>query len=146
MNDLISLASKRRERQIKYERKLLRELPVQALKKSIQSHFNFIRLNGGAWIQRSAEEGCGDLAIEFFLLGGHYSRFGFYGETIEQTKKRCAKELKELTDTLYNDWQLWTDETGTMQESLYYTCEQFIDYWWTEGFKKAEKRRKLRLH
>ncbi|MBU5221442.1 YbaK family protein, partial [Vibrio cholerae] len=25
-------------------------------------------------------------------------------------------------------------------------CEQFVDEWWLEGYMKANKRRKLRLH
>ncbi|RUU70660.1 DUF2521 family protein, partial [Mesorhizobium sp. M7A.F.Ca.MR.362.00.0.0] len=31
-------------------------------------------------------------------------------------------------------------------ESLYYLCEQFVNAWWLEGFNKAIKRKKLRLH
>ncbi|MED4967511.1 YbaK family protein [Heyndrickxia coagulans] len=147
MNEVITtLSAKRRERQMKAERNLLRELPVEVLKKSFQSHFGSFRINGGAWMEQGIEEGCYDVAIEAYLLGGHYSRFGYYGEPAEQAKKRCETELKHITDTLYNFWLYCTFGNDTMQESIYYTCEQFADYFWSYGFKKGEQRRKLRLH
>ncbi|WP_018665052.1 YbaK family protein [Heyndrickxia acidiproducens] len=147
MNEVITtLSAKRRERQIKYERNLLRQLPIESLKKSFQSHFGSIRINGGTWMEQGVEEGCYDVAIEAYLLGGQFSRFGYYGETPEETKQRCEKEIGHITDTLYNFWLYWTYGNNPIQESINYTCEQFVDYWWTQGFKKGEQRRKLRLH
>jgi hypothetical protein len=37
-------------------------------------------------------------------------------------------------------------EEGTMSESLYYLCEQYIHIWWREGYEKGQRRHKLRLH
>ena len=91
MNVITSFNAKRRERQIKYERKLLKELSIQSLKKSVQEYFGSERIEGGLWIQQGVEEGCYDVAIEAFLLGGQYSRFGHYGESIEQAKRSAVK-------------------------------------------------------
>ncbi|MGE6261251.1 YbaK family protein [Heyndrickxia sporothermodurans] len=147
MNVITSFNEKRRERQIKYERKLLKELSIQSLKKSVQEHFGSERIEGGIWIQQGVEEGCYDVAIEAYLLGGQFSRFSHYGETVDEIKRRCRNEIAHLTDTLYNFWLYWKfGDQGFIQESIFYTCEQFVDYWWMEGFVKGEQRRKLRLH
>jgi hypothetical protein len=147
MNVITSFNAKRRERQIKYERKLLKELSIQSLKKSVQEYFGSERIEGGLWLQQGVEEGCYDVAIEAFLLGGQYSRFGHYGESIDQAKKRCENEIRHLTDTLYNFWLYCKfGDQGFIQESIYYSCERFVDIWWMEGFTKGEQRRKLRLH
>ncbi|MEK5388948.1 YbaK family protein [Margalitia sp. FSL K6-0131] len=147
MNVITTLSAKRRERQIKNERKLLRELSIESLKKSVQNSFSSERVQGGIWVQQGVEEGCYDVAIEAYLLGGQYSRLGYGGEPVEHIKLRCEKELKHLTDTLYNFWLYWKcGDESLMQESTYYACEQFVDKWWMEGFKKGEQRRKLRLH
>lgn len=147
MNVITTLSAKRRERQIKNERKLLRELSIESLKKSVQNSFSSERVQGGIWVQQGVEEGCYDVAIEAYLLGGQYSRFGYGGEPVEHIKLRCEKELKHLTDTLYNFWLYWKfGDESLMQESTFYACEQFVDKWWMEGFKKGEQRRKLRLH
>jgi hypothetical protein len=147
MNVITTLSAKRRERQIKYERSLLRELSIQSLKKSVQESFGSQRIEGGIWLEQGIEEGCYDVAIEAFILGAQYSRFGHYGEPIDLIKKRCEKEFKHLTDTLFNFWLYWTfGDQNFIQESIFYACEHFVDKWWCEGYRQAEKRRKLRLH
>jgi hypothetical protein len=147
MNVITTFSTKRQERQIKNERKLLRELSIESLKKSVQDFFGSERIQGGMWVQQGVEEGCYDVAIEAYLLGGQYSRFGYSGEQIDHIKARSEKELKHLTDTLYNFWLYWKfGNESLLQESTFYACEQFIDKWWMEGFKKGDQRRKLRLH
>lgn len=147
MNVITTLSTRRREQQIKSERKLLRELSIQSLKESVQQHFDSERLQGGVLIQQGVEEGCYDVAIESFLLGGQYSRFGHYGESVQEVQRRCKNEIKHLTDTLYNFWLYWKYGDESFQhESIFYSCEHFVDSWWMEGYKKAEQRRKLRLH
>ncbi|MGE8207782.1 YbaK family protein [Heyndrickxia sp. NPDC080065] len=147
MNVITTFSAKRRERQIKYERKLLKELSIQSLKKSVQDHFGSERIEGGIWIQQGVEEGCYDVAIEAYLLGGQYSRFSKYGESVHDVKMRCENEINHLIDTLYNFWLYWKfGDEELVQESIFYSCEKFVDKWWMEGFLKGEQRRKLRLH
>ncbi|RLQ91726.1 YbaK family protein [Falsibacillus albus] len=148
MNVITTFTTKKREKQIKSERKLLKELSIQMLKKSVQQHFDAIRVQGGVFLQQGLEEGCYDVAIEAFLLGAQFSRFAPLGESSEKIQQRCEKEMKHLIDTLYNFWLYWgkLGDEVIFNDSLYFLCESFIEYWWSEGFTRGERRRKLRLH
>ena len=85
------------------------------------------------------EEACYDVALEAYLLGAKFSKFGYYGEDLDEVRKRCYREEKHLIDTLYNFFLYWGNgEEGTMSESLYYLCEQYI----ISGGEKAMKRGK----
>jgi hypothetical protein len=142
-----SLKDKRREKQINYERKMLRELSLDILRKKVRYYFEPLFFKDHDWTL-SLEEGCIDIAIEAFLLGAHFSRFGFYGESLPLVKKRCRAEEKVLIDALYNYLCFCSPEgeKDFYQESIYYTCEQYVQAWWEEGFQKGEKRYRLRLH
>jgi Protein of unknown function (DUF2521) len=146
MNVITSFKEKKQEKQILYERKMLRELSLEKLKTKVIEHFgpfyHMYRL-----FPSVIEEGCIDIAIEAYLLGANYSRFGYYGEPAESVRRRCAQEEKYLIGTLFDFLCFWGDiDDGLASESLYYTCEHYIIYWWTEGFEKGKKRRRLKLH
>jgi hypothetical protein len=149
MTLITTFAEKKREKQIKYERTVLRDLSIQMLKKSVQSHFGSSRIATNLLMRSGMEEACYDIAIESFLLGARMSRFGYYGESINRVRPRCESELKHLTDTFYNFLLYWghgLNDDAIFGESLYYLCEQYVDSWWREGFQKGERRYKLRLH
>ncbi|WP_223703185.1 YbaK family protein [Sutcliffiella deserti] len=147
MTVLTTLKEKRREKQMKYERKMLREISLDILKTKVKDFFSpYLKKNRqqiGA-----IEEGCLDVAIEAYLLGASYSKFGYYGESAEKVKTRCPVEEKYLIDTLYDYFLYWGSigDSDHVHESFYVTCEAFIDYWWREGFFKGEKRYRMRLH
>ncbi|WP_110113924.1 DUF2521 family protein [Bacillus sp. CGMCC 1.16541] len=146
MNVIMSLKEKRLEKQMVYERKMLRELSVDTLRDRIETYFEplFIRKD---YITSSIEEGCMDIAIESYLLGARFSRFGYYGEPENDVKVRCALEEKMLIDALYDYLNFWSPlgEEDLYQESIYYICEQYVHDCWTDGFQKGEKRYRLRL-
>lgn len=147
MNVITTFTEKKREKQIKYEKSVLKEISIKALKEKVKQYFGSSRYASGLLIKSGIEEACYDVAIESYLLGAHFSRFGFYGETIEDVRKRCRNEEQHLVDTLYHFFLYWGNgEEGAMSESLYYLCEQYVSSWWMEGFYKGEKRYKLRLH
>ncbi|MBS4179617.1 DUF2521 family protein [Lederbergia citrea] len=138
---------KKREKQLTYERKLLRELSMVELKKSVLLHFAAARKSLNPWLDEGVEEACFDVAIEAFLTGGEFSRFTVHGETMEMAKRRCRSEIKHFTDTLYHFWLYWDYGKETIRdESIYFSCEHFVDSWWKEGYIKGERRHKLRLH
>lgn len=147
MSIVTSLKDKRREKQMSYERKMLRELSLDILRKKIKAYFEPLFSRDKEW-KMSLEEGCMDIAIEAFLLGAHFSRFGFYGESLHLVKKRCQEEEKLLIDALYDYLCFWSPlgDRDFYQESIYYTCEQYVQDWWEDGFQKGEKRYRLRLH
>ena len=76
MNDIISLKEKRHQRDLKYEKKMLRELSLTEINRAIEKFFGGILQKGKKSI---IEDGCIDFAIEAFLLGAKYSRFGYLG-------------------------------------------------------------------
>ncbi|MED3561517.1 YbaK family protein [Bacillus xiapuensis] len=147
MTVITTFKEKKREKQIKYERSVLRDLSIKTLKERVQQYFGSSRITSSFVMHAGVEEACYDVALEAFLLGAKYSKFGHYGENIEEVRKRCYKEERHLVDTLFNFLLYWgNEEEGTMSESLYYLCEQYINVWWLEGYQKGERRHKLRLH
>ena len=147
MNVITSFVEKRRAKQVKYEKSVLRDISVKTLRERVQHYFGSSRLTQSLLMNTGIEEACYDVAIEAFLLGANLSRFGYYGEQAQQVKLRCRDEEKHLADTLYNFLLYWGNgEEGVMSESLYYLCEQYVDSWWIDGFHKGERRIKLKLH
>ncbi|MDZ5474227.1 YbaK family protein [Bacillus sp. 31A1R] len=147
MNVITTFKEKKREKQFKYEKSVLRELSLKLLKERVKHFFGSSRLTSGLISDSGIEEACYDIAIEAYLLGAHFSRFSRYGESIEVVRNRCKKEEKHLIDTLYNFLLYWgKGSEGVYSESLFYMCEQYVNSWWLEGFTKGERRRKLRLH
>ena len=125
---------------------MLRDLSLEKLQK--QANESFRPFYPGYHVLPSViEDGCVDMAIEAYLLGASYSRFGYYGEPLEMVKKRSAQEEKYLMDALFDFLYFWGD-LNDMQigELLYDTCERYITYWWIEGFEKGKKRWRLKLH
>lgn len=147
MNVITTFVEKKRAKQLKYEKSVLREISVKMLKERVQQYFGSSRLTQSLIMNSGIEEACYDVAIEAFLLGANMSRFGYYGEQAQDVKIRCQQEEKHLVDTLYNFLLYWGNgEEGMMSESLYVQCEQFVNSWWLEGFHKGERRIKLKLH
>jgi hypothetical protein len=147
MNVITTLKDKRRDKQIKYERTILRDLSINMLKARVQRLFGSTSFTQNLLMQNGIEEACYDVAIEAYLLGAKFSKFGYYGESMESIRMRCATEEKHFADTLYNFILYWGSlDEGMYNESLYYICEQYVGEWWMEGFKKGELRYKLRLH
>lgn len=144
---ITTFREKKREKQIKYERSVLKELSIHTLKERVQQYFGSTRIAQSFVMNSGVEEACYDVALEAFLLGAKYSRFGYYGEDVEMVRMRCYQEERHLVDTLFNFLLFWGNgEEGVMSESLYYLCEQYIYVWWKEGFDKGQRRHKLRLH
>jgi len=144
---ITTFKERRREKQIKYERSVLKELSINTLKERVRQYFGSTRIASSFVMNTGIEEACYDVALEAFLLGAKFSKFGYYGEDMEAVRLRCYKEEKHLIDTLYNFLLYWgSGEEGTMSESLYYLCEQYIHVWWREGYDKGQRRLKLRLH
>jgi hypothetical protein len=147
LNVITTFKEKRREKQIKYERTVLRDLSIKLLKSRVQDSFCSSRITSGLIMNSGIEEACYDIAIEAYLLGAKFSRFSHFGEKLEDIRLRCHQEEKHLIDTLYNFLLYWgSGDEGILSEGLYYTCEQYVRVWWEDGYRNADRRRKLRLH
>lgn len=146
MNVITTFKDKQREKQIKYERSVLGDLSLNLLKERVKHYFGSTRISSIMIMNSGIEEACYDLALEGYLLGAKFSKFGYYGESFEEVKERCFDEERHLIDTLYNFLLYWGgEEEGTLSESLYYQCEQYVSVWWRDGYEKGERRHKLRL-
>jgi hypothetical protein len=143
---ITTFKEKKKEKQVKFEKKILRELSLEKLIKEVKLYFNpFFKR---AMFSQAIEDGSVDVAIEAYLLGASFGKIGRYGESFDDIKKRCYYEEKYLIDTLYDYLQYWGNmgDNDFMMESLYMACEQFVSKWINEGFNKGIMRYKLRLH
>ncbi|PLT35299.1 DUF2521 family protein [Bacillus sp. V5-8f] len=147
MNVITTLREKQKAKQVKYDRKILRELSIETLKGRVKECFGSDRIIGVS-LSQVLEEACYDVAIEAFLLGANYSKFASYGESMDMARDRSSKEEKHLTDTLFNFLLYWgkAGDNDIYNESLYYRCEGYVGAWWKDGFEKGDRRRKMRLH
>lgn len=147
MNVIHSLNEKRREKQVNYELKLLKELSLPKIKEKIVNHFSFL-FQSGTLCKSVVEDGCVDYAIEAFLLGAKYSRFGYYGESVERVKIRSKEEKLEIIHSLFDYLLCWGKATNDhmVDESIFMLSEHFIHSWWIEGYSVGKKRHKLKLH
>lgn len=130
---------RRNEKQHKFERRLLRDLSLSIIRKRVRtSFFSYIPH------YHAFEEYCMEVAIEAYLLGGRYSKFGYNGESFLDVKLRSAYDEQCLADSLF-DFLMFIPNEISEQEALYGLCQAYISSWWKEGFDKGERRYKLRL-
>lgn len=147
MTVITSFTAKRREKQWKWERTILKEITLNHIHESVMSHFGSVKVMGGKPLQESVVEGCYDVAIEAYLLGAQFSHLIHRGEKHDAIEIKSISTRKHITDTLYNFWLYWAKigDHGGMDESIYFVCEPFVDHWYKEGVEKGTRRLKLRL-
>ncbi|NEU32511.1 YbaK family protein [bacterium LRH843] len=140
-----TLSDRRREKQWKFERNVLRKLSLEELKADAMEHFRpvvpFYFLSHPFLL-----DPCMDMAIDAYLLGSTYSRFGYLGESAHEVRKRCDEELTDISYTMFNILQGWLIDSDFLLDSLHVATEAFVMSWWEKGFKEGEKRHRMRLH
>lgn len=148
MNVDTSFIRRRREQQIKFERSVLRELSLETLKKGFHAHFGTITSNGSMMLDSAIQEGCYDIAVEAFLSGSRYSRLGYYGESLESVKDKSFVERDQLAQALAEFITYWSHigVEHVQDERLAAKCQQYINYWWEEGFTKGKIKYKMKMH
>ncbi|WP_332696696.1 YbaK family protein [Halalkalibacter lacteus] len=139
------LSEKRREKQWKFERSVLRNLSLKKLQANVEEYFKpvvpFHFLSHPFLL-----DPCMDMAIDAFLLGAEYGKFGYLGETTKDVKHRCDDELTEISHCIFNLLQGWLLDSDYLLDSLKVAVEAFVEHWWIQGFNEGEKRYRLRLH
>lgn len=145
MTVVTTLADRRREKQWKFERSVLRKLSLKELKADVEEQFKpvvpFYFLSHPFLL-----DPCMDMAIDAYLLGAEYGRFGYMGESEKEVRRRCEEELTDISYSIFNLLQGWLLESDFLLDSLKVATETFVDCWWTKGFREGEKRYRLRLH
>ncbi|WP_210611382.1 DUF2521 family protein [Priestia flexa] len=142
MYEANTFKEKRYEREMKYERKVLRDLSIEELHRKADKTFRPI-FQWHVMSEYHVEEYCMDIAIESFLLGARTSKFFTWGETLEQSKLRSVNEEKLLADTLFE--VLCSASNEVSKDSLYYLCQSYVEEWWNEGYETGIRRHRLRL-
>ncbi|WP_242145467.1 MULTISPECIES: DUF2521 family protein [unclassified Bacillus cereus group] len=142
MNVIVDLQERQKEKQLKYERKMLRELSLKSLRSNVHDAFHRQELH------QQYEDYCIELGIESYLLGARYSKFGYYGESFFDVKYRSLEEEQQLTEMLFLFLTNMTMRGEEVEDKnlLYKSCERFISAWWREGYEKGERRYRLKLH
>jgi hypothetical protein len=145
LNVITTLKDKRREKQLKYERRLLREISLASLRSDIKQYF--YEYTKTSQFTRHCEEYCIELAVESYLLGARYSKFGYYGEPLPQVRNRSIFEEKSLAEMLFHFLSTvpLAELPKEYRQKLHEVCESFISSWWKEGYEKGERRYRLRL-
>ncbi|WNF36987.1 DUF2521 family protein [Bacillaceae bacterium IKA-2] len=144
MNVITTFEERRRKKQWNFERKVLRKLSLSTIRDNVHSHFPSVfehQKNGESFI----EDICVDFAIDAYLLGAEFSRFGYYGESELLVRRRCKDMYGNHVSHLYRQLSGWL-YTNDEDEFLLKLCESFILYWWEKGFQEGEKRYRLKLH
>lgn len=146
MGTVINFIQAYRAKTWSFEKKMLKEISLNDLKKNIQSYFidDLKDLTSNSFY---AEQMCLEIAVEAFLLGAKYSRFGYFGEKKEYVTLRAQSETSQLLETLKECLYVGKEENEmTIKErDNNLKCEFFIKRWWEEGFDRGAKRLKLRL-
>lgn len=135
MNVIISLQEKQKEKQLKYERKMLRELSLKTLRLNIRDAFQMQELH------RQYEDYCIELGIESYLLGARYSKFGYHGESFFDVKYRALEEEQQLTETLFQFLTSMTIREIKLQdeELLFESCHSLSACGGRKAMKKAKE-------
>ena len=73
-------------------------------------------------------DGCIDFAIEAYLLGAEYGKFGYHGEPVHRAMIRSEKEEKQLLHELYEYAVSWSEAFNVQAayEPLYYLDERVL--------------------
>ncbi|RBW67791.1 DUF2521 family protein [Bacillus taeanensis] len=144
MKVITNFYEKKRKKRMQFERNMLKQLSLSKINKDVQLTFMPF-LNSSLLMQEDLENICVDLAIEAYLIGAEFSKFGYYGEEREVVRRRSTNEENILISTLFDYWRFWNANNTPMEDSIWIACESFISKWWSEGFELGQKRRRLRL-
>ncbi|GGH85277.1 hypothetical protein JOD43_003277 [Pullulanibacillus pueri] len=145
MGTVMSFHEKYRYKQLDLERKALKDLSLPEVEAIIKDYFEPF-LQKVHLYRQTISDMCLDYAIEASLLGASFGRFGYYGEDILNIYARSEKQLKVLTDDLFDFWMFWYSPDDVMIQSLYTACQGFLYYWWKDGLENAIRRYRLKLH
>ena len=142
--ELINFQIKKREKDWKFERDILRELSITNLRLSVEMTF---RTDGPVYILshfRPLLDTAFDCAVEAYLLGATNSHS--LNDSLEKISKQRPQQI-EVTATILKQYveYYFAKYRFPMIQKIFIQCEHLIYFWWLEGYKVGKKRKKLRL-
>ncbi|MFA9556521.1 DUF2521 family protein [Evansella sp. AB-rgal1] len=145
MNVVTDLGERRRKKQWKFERSMLRTLSIDDMRKDVHDQF-FHNLVGQSVGKLYLIDYCLDIGIDAYLLGSEYGRFGYFGESQERVQERCKEELETYIGQTTSQFSSWFSLTEEEERIQWEKSRVFILRWWNKGFQEGEKKFRLRLH
>lgn len=143
MTVITTFHERQREKRWKFERVVLRKLSLPTVQRSIRQYFQPV-LSFEVFTHPYLTDQCLDIAVEAYLLGAEYSRFGYFGEKMESVLARCNCELTSLYEQLEGYFLLWLNDDND-RSTYEVIVGQFIYHWWQKGYEEGSKRYRLRL-
>ncbi|QST00224.1 DUF2521 family protein [Pontibacillus sp. ALD_SL1] len=144
---VVSIDRLRLNKQLAFERNLLRELTFTEVQNDVSKRFQ--RFFHSFQVYESAiKEEAVEQAMEAYLLGAEASQFILMGERIEEIQKRYEAELGTIALDFFDYLEYWQQASGIngwFVVKAEKSCEDFIDTWWKIGIERGERRRRLRL-
>ncbi|HHY21943.1 MAG TPA: DUF2521 family protein [Bacilli bacterium] len=144
MTVITTFQEKQREKRWKFERRVLRKVSLENIQRSVRLFFQPI-LSFEVFTHPYLIDQSLDIAVEAYLLGAEYSRFGYFGEDEKSVLFRCERELKELYEQLESYFHLWVKDDCQYAEYEAIVA-QFLYHWWKKGYEEGGKGYRLRLH
>lgn len=144
---VVSIDRLRLNKQLAFERNLLRELTFTEVQNDVAMRFK--RFFHSFQVYESAiKEEAVEQAMEAYLLGAEASQFILMGESMEEIQKRYESELGTITLDFFDYLEYWQQASGIngwFVVKAEKSCGDFIDTWWKIGLERGERRRRLRL-
>lgn len=144
MGIVTNFQEKLHDKQQATERRALQDLTFDQIQKSIKACFDPL-LSKVPGAKDIATEMCAEYALEAFLLGSAMSRFGYYGEERDAVFQRSGSSFNKLLMDFCDFWEFWADQPQ-IKDEIFPVCRLYLNNWWTEGFERTLKRRKMKLH
>jgi Protein of unknown function (DUF2521). len=144
MGSVLNFQEKLHHKQQATERRALQDLTFDQIEKSIRTCFDPL-LSKVPGAKDIAAEMCAEYALEAFLLGSAMSRFGYYGEERTIAFQRSRPSFDKLLTDFSDFWEFWSDQP-IVRDEIFPVCRVYLNNWWTEGFDRSLKRRKMKLH
>lgn len=144
---VISLDRKRMDKQIKFERNLLKELTLNMVQEDVETSFSRL-FHSKQLFETAIRDEAVEQAMEAYLLGAESSRFTLLGEKVEDIFSRSLPQIDYLHNELLDYLRYWYKATEIKPWPYLYverTSRKFFERWWKEGLIRGDRRRKLRL-
>ena len=137
-----NLKEKRWGKQRKYEHTVLRDIHLKDIRKSARNiliHPNIFFHTEFELLERIVL----DHAIEAYLYGASFGKWGYLGEDFLTIQKRMNGKDKFFVQTCFSD--LSDRQVNLDSKKLYACVEDFILKWIRLGFQNGTRKYKLRL-
>ncbi|KGX84372.1 DUF2521 family protein [Pontibacillus litoralis] len=144
---VVPLDQVRLNKQMRFERNLLRELILEEVHQDVEVSFRFWFHSYYVYDTAIREEAL-EQAMEAFLLGAEASILKCNGQSEGAIREQYSEELSSMAEDFYDYLDYWQEATsrhGWFHIRAKDTCSAFFYRWWELGLKKGERRKRLRL-